>query len=87
MVRMRPLEALMIKFLDELRERELPGFLPVVVELPELLGVHPELSGHLDLFVGQAMTSFCLDPRDQFLRNPWLAHDAPRLDRNSVGVA
>jgi hypothetical protein len=55
MVRMRPLEALMIKFLDELRERELPGFLPMIVELAELLGVHAELSGHLDLFVGQAM--------------------------------
>jgi hypothetical protein len=78
MVRMKSLESLVVKFLDELRERALPGFLPVIVELTEFLGVHPEFSCHLNLFVGQAMTPLCLDPTDHFLRKSWLTHNAPR---------
>src|SRR5262249_44819142 len=75
---MRPLEALLGKLLGEMCERQLPGVLPVIVKLPELLGVHAEFPGHLGLFVGQAMTALGLDPRDQFLGNLWLAHNGPR---------
>jgi hypothetical protein len=84
MVGMKPLESLVVEFLDELRKRALPGFLPVIVELPELLGVHAEFSCHLNVFVGQAMTPFCLDPRDHFLRDFGLAHNAPRAGLSTV---
>jgi hypothetical protein len=84
MVGMKPLESLVVKFRDELRKRALPGFLPVIVELPELLGVHAEFSCHLNVFVGQAMTPLCLDPRDHFLRDFGLAHNAPRAGLSTV---
>jgi hypothetical protein len=74
---MRPLESLLVKQLDELRKRSLPGFLLVVVELPELPGIHPKLSRHLNLFVAQTMTPFCLNPGNQFLRNFGLTHHSP----------
>jgi hypothetical protein len=35
--------------LDELRQRRLPGLLPVVADLAELSRVQPEFAGHLHL--------------------------------------
>jgi hypothetical protein len=48
--------------LDELRERHLPGFLLVIVELAELLRVHAELARHLHVGVREAMALARLDP-------------------------
>ena len=48
--------------LDELRQGSLPVFLIVIVELAELLRVHPELAGHLDVRVRQVVALSCLDP-------------------------
>src|SRR3954469_14696124 len=78
MDRMRPLESLPVKFLDEPWKRDFPGLLLVIVELPELLRVHPEFSCHLNLFICKEMTPFCPDPRNHLSRNFLLAHDTPR---------
>src|SRR5208337_5500786 len=51
-----PLEPLEVQFLDELREREFPRLLLVVVELAEFLGVHSQLARHLKVHVRQVMT-------------------------------
>ena len=40
----RPLEAFEVQLLNELREREFPRLLLVVVELPEFLGVHSQFA-------------------------------------------
>ena len=38
-----------VEVLDELGERHLPGLLTVIVQLAELLRVHSQLAGHLDV--------------------------------------
>jgi len=40
-----------VEMLDVLWERHLPWLLIVVVQLAELLGIYPQLAGHLDLDV------------------------------------
>jgi len=55
-------EALAVQVLDERRQRRLPGFLTVVVELAELVGVHTQLARHLDLYVREMMTLARVDP-------------------------
>src|SRR5208337_2743641 len=75
-----PLEPLEVQFLDELREREFPRLLLVVVELAEFLGVHSQLARHLKVHVRQVMTFLGLEPRQQLLRNLSLAHVIPRRD-------
>jgi hypothetical protein len=41
----------LVQALDELRKRDLPRLLPVVVELAELLRIQAELAGHLHVGV------------------------------------
>ncbi len=54
--------------LNKLRQRRLPSLLSVVVDLPELLRVHPEFSRHLNLRVGETMPPSCLNPQLQVCR-------------------
>jgi len=68
-------EALVIKLLDELGERQLPQLLFVIVELAELLGIHAELARHLDLCMGEPMALACLDPEPEPIRYPSSRHD------------
>lgn len=42
-----------IQFLDELGQGQLPGLLLGVCQAAELLGVQPQLSGHLELGMGK----------------------------------
>src|SRR4030067_1067037 len=44
-------------------QRHLPRFLPVVVELAELLRIHPKLASHLDVGMRQVMALPRVDPR------------------------
>jgi hypothetical protein len=74
----RPLEAFEVQLLNELREREFPRLVLVVVELPEFLGVHSQFARHLNVRVGQAMAFLGFEPRNQLLRNFLLAHMKPR---------
>ena len=53
--------------LDELRERRLPGLLIVIVLLAELLRVHSQLAGHLDVGVRQMMAPARIYPGLQLL--------------------
>src|SRR3990172_8620676 len=49
--------------LDVLPQRHLPRFLPVVVELAELLRIHPQLASHPDVGMRQVVAISRLDPR------------------------
>lgn len=55
-------EPLEVEMLNELPERHLPGFLAVVVDLSELLWIHPQLASHLDMTVGQVVAPSRIDP-------------------------
>src|SRR3990170_3758134 len=59
----RPADPFEVEMLDVLPQRHLPRFLPVVVELAELLRVHPELASHLDLSMRKVVALPRLDPR------------------------
>jgi hypothetical protein len=58
-------ESLEIEMLNEIRQRRFPFLLPVVVDLPELLRVHPEFSRHLNLGVSEMMPLSRLNPNLQ----------------------
>src|SRR5262245_50099668 len=83
---MKLLESLLVILLDELGKRQLPRLLLVIVQLPELLRVHPELARHLHLFVRQAKAPLGLDPGDQFRGDLLLAHPAPSVPRPGMMV-
>ena len=80
----RSLEAFEVQLLNELREREFPRLVLVVVELPEFLGVHSQFARHLNVRVGQAMAFLGFEPRNQLLRNFLLAHMKPRAIPSAI---
>src|ERR1019366_9326119 len=73
-------EAFEVEILDELGQRRLPGLLSVVVDRAELRWVHPKLTRHLHLGVGEVVALARLDPRLQLRRDRagGLAHPAPQ---------
>src|SRR5438552_928541 len=73
-VRPFPAESLGIQVLDEVRERCLPGFLVMVVELAELLRVDPEFPSHLHMRMRKAVAHSCVTPVLKVLREFLLAH-------------
>jgi hypothetical protein len=90
----RPLESLDIEPFDELRQGQLPRLLLVVVELPELPRIHPQLARHLDLLVREMKAPLGFEPRNQLLREFFLMHGSlvkrPTTDgsrRQPVGVS
>ena len=56
-----------VNMFDKLRQRLLPTFLPVVGQFPELLGIHSQLPGHLDLGMRQMEPFPSLDPKRKIL--------------------
>ena len=66
------LEMLDVQLFDELGQRQLPGFLLRVGEAAELLGIQPQLSGHLDVGMGKLETLPRFDPSLVFLWYPIL---------------
>jgi len=56
-------KVLEVNMFDKLRQRLLPRFLPVVGQFPELLGIHSQLPGHLDLGMRQMEPFPSLDPK------------------------
>src|SRR4051812_42187884 len=56
-------EPLEVQVLDEFRQGHLPGFLVVVIDLPELGWIHAQLAGHLHLGVREVMPLPRIDPR------------------------
>src|SRR6266852_1043844 len=69
-----------VQVLDQLRQRRLPRLLVVVVELPELPRVHPELPSHLHVRVQQVEAPSCLGPVLEVLREllAHVGHPSPR---------
>src|SRR5439155_11986548 len=65
-------EAFGIKLPNEFPQRQLPGLLVMVVQLPELLWVHPQLTCHLHVLMRQVELASCIDPGLQVCRYPWL---------------
>src|SRR5713226_8634503 len=65
-------EAFGIKLPNEFRQRQLPWLLVMVVQLPELLWVHPQLTCHLHVLMRQVELASCIDPRLQVCRYAWL---------------
>ncbi len=63
-----------VQVLDERRQGQLPGFLPVVVELAELLRVHAQFARHLHLGVREVMPRPRVDPNLKPLGNPIAGH-------------
>ena len=63
----RPLftKALEIKLANELRQRQLPWLLVMVVQLPELFWVHPKFACHLHVLMRQVEPAPRVDPRLQ----------------------
>lgn len=55
-------ETLVVKLLDEIRQRQFPGLLAVVVQLTELFRIHAELARHLNLGMRQPVASARLYP-------------------------
>jgi hypothetical protein len=45
-------KSLEVEMLDELTQGHLPWLLLVIVELTQLFGIHPQISGHLNLSMG-----------------------------------
>src|SRR4029453_5568617 len=70
-----PSEALAVEVFDELRQRRLPWLLAVVVELAELLRVHPELACHLHVRMREVEALPCLDPILEVVRARSLRHE------------
>src|SRR6516162_11455180 len=70
----RPLftKALEIKLANELRQRQLPWLLVMVVQLPELFWVHPKFACHLHVLMRQVEPAPRVDPRLQACRYPFL---------------
>jgi len=62
MVRPLLLEAFEVQLLDVLRQGNLPRLLPVIGHTAQLLGVHSEFSGHLDLGMGKVEPSAGICP-------------------------
>lgn len=60
-------ETVLVELLNELRERHLPRFLIVVVELAQLRRVQAKFTSHLHVGVGQTVTFPCLNPGPVFL--------------------
>ena len=67
-VRLLLLEVLEVQFLDVLRQGNLPRLLPVIGLAPQLLGVHPEFSRHLNMGVGKVEHLSGVDPYLEFGR-------------------
>ena len=61
-----------IKLPNEFPQRQLPWLLVMVVQLPELLWVHPQLTCHLHVLMRQVELASCIDPGLQVCRYPWL---------------
>ena len=56
-------KVLEVNTFDKLRQRLLPRFLSVIGQFPELLGIHSQLPGHLDLGMRQMEPFPSLDPK------------------------
>src|ERR1700730_5716927 len=69
LVRLRLPEPLEIDGLDEARQRRLPRFLAMIVDLAELPRVHSELARHLDMRLREAVSLLRLDPGLEIIRN------------------
>lgn len=69
-----PAEAFDVKVGDEFRQGSLPPLLTVVRELPEILRIHPKLTRHLHLHMGQVPSPPCIDPRLEAVRDEGLVH-------------
>src|SRR5215218_8321539 len=67
----RPLlaEPLEVEVLDEDGQGGLPGFLAMVVDLPELLRVHPQLTRHLHMGVREVTQLPGVDPGLELIGN------------------
>jgi hypothetical protein len=65
-------EAFVIKLPNEFRQWQLPWLLVMVVQLSELLWVHPQLTCHLHVLMRQAEPAPCIDPTLQVCRYPRL---------------
>jgi hypothetical protein len=51
-----------VQLLDKLGQRQLPGFLLRVGKAAELLGIQPQLSGHLDVGIRKMVALARIDP-------------------------
>jgi hypothetical protein len=71
-IRPLPTKALGIKLPNEFRQRQLPWLLVMVVQLPELLWVHPKFTCHLHVLMRQVEPASRVDPRLQACRYPFL---------------
>jgi len=60
--------------LDELWQRQLPSFLAMVRQFAELLWIHPQLPGHLDVPMTEVEPLSSIYPNLQSLRNARLRH-------------
>src|ERR1700730_5359585 len=68
-IRPPPAKAFEIKGLYEFGQRHLPWLLVMIVQLPELLWVHPQLTRHLNVLMRQVELASCFDPRLQVCRH------------------
>lgn len=66
------LESLQVQLFDVLRQWNLPRFLSVISHASQLLGIHPELSCHLNLSMGQVEPLSGVDPCLEFRRQSLL---------------
>ena len=57
-----------VQLFDILGQRQLPGFLLRVGQAAELLGIQPQLSGHLDVGMGKMVALPRIDPSLVFFR-------------------
>ena len=62
------LEVLDVQFFDMLWQRQLPGLLLRVGQAAELLGIQPQLSGHLDVGMRKIVALPRIDPSLVFFR-------------------
>jgi hypothetical protein len=62
-------EALKVKVLNEDRQRRFPGPLLVICDLAELLWIHAEFSGHLDVGTGKMVPFANINPDLILLRD------------------
>jgi len=72
-------KVLKIQLLDELGQGQFPGLLLGVGQTAELLGIQPQLPGHLDVGMGKAVALPRLNPRLILLWYLLLYHGSPVL--------
>jgi hypothetical protein len=67
-------EVLGIQLFDELRQRQFPGLLLRIGQASKLLGIQPQLPGHLDVGMRKMVALPRIDPRLVLFRYLLLRH-------------